>query len=170
VQNTNGMNGYPMNHRPGTNGQPMPWRAMVQFMSEGLPVAAVAHSYHVDALTDPQLREDPTFQEFSLIELNELHHQIGAMGAMIRLSQGDPSALRSLGTNLAGFLQNREAALATAAQFPPAVAENPAVQQVMRLTELSNQQIVQNWPVLQQALTMAAGPAPGPLLVAPHHP
>ncbi len=154
-----------MSPSPRSDGQAIPWEGVTEFMVDALPVAAVAHSHHIDALADPRLQQNPEFQRFSLIELNELHHQIGAMGALMRLSQGDTAALRSLGTNLAGFLQNRQAAMQVAGRFPPVVTQNPSVQQMMQLTQQSNQQIARNWPVLQQALSASRGPAPGPLLI-----
>lgn len=145
----------------------VPVAALQQFMNEATPVAAMAHSYHVDALMDPRIDADPVFQEFSLIELNELHHQVAAMGALQRLMMGEPGALQSLGVNLAGFLQNRQAAMSLVPQFPPYVTRNPSVQKMMKLTQQSNKQVAANLPVIQQTLNAAGAPAPGPMLVGP---
>lgn len=145
----------------------VPVAALERFLNEGMPGAAVAHSYHVDALMDPRVGSDPTFQAFSLIELNELHHQVAAMGALERLKMGEPDALRSLGTNLVGFLQNRQAALSLVPDFPPYVTRNPSVQRMMQLIQQSNQQVAANMPLIQQTLQAADGRAPGPMLVGP---
>lgn len=142
-----------------------PLSAVTQFLNSGLPVAAVAHSFHVRALMDPSLRSIPAFQQFSLVELNELHHQIAALGALIRLQQGDSSALTDLGTNLAGFLQNRLIGLQVTQALPAQVLQSPSIQAMMALTNLSNQQVLQNLPVLSQALVTSGAPAPGPLAV-----
>lgn len=152
-----------MSHMPARTRLPM--AELERFMMEGLPVAAVAHSFHVDALMDPRVQADPAFQQFSMIELNELHHQVAALGAHIRHQIGDPTAMQSLGMNLAGFVQNRQAALQMVPQFSPATMQNPAVQVMMGLTEVSNEQIAQNWPVLTRAMGATRAPAPGPMLV-----
>lgn len=148
-------------------GPRVPWGALYRFAMEAMPVAAVAHSYHIDALMDPRLQDDPAFQEFSEIELNELHHQVSTLGALLRHNMGDPTALNSLGVNLAGFLENRRAALAVSRRFSPEVRANPAVQEMMRLTELSNAQVAANLPVIEQALAAAQSEDPGALLVRP---
>lgn len=156
--------------QPGAAAPALPLQALQTFMSEGLPLAAVAHSVHVDALSDPALRQNRQFQRFSEIELNELHHQIAAVGAMLRMQMGDPRAVMSLGINLAGFLQNRMAALAMVAHFPPAVMRHPDVQMLMALVDQSNRQVAANWPVLQSTLAATGAPAPGPLMVdTPRH-
>ncbi|MFZ5817318.1 MAG: hypothetical protein ACOY93_18805 [Bacillota bacterium] len=143
----------------------VPVQAVERFLMESLPVAAVAHSYHVDALRNPAIQADPVFQRFSLIELNELHHQIAAVGSLLRLQAGDPRAAESLAHNLAGFVQNRQAALRLVPQFSPLVRQNRALRNMMALTQRSNQQVAQNWPVISRTLAAAAAPAPGPLLV-----
>jgi len=140
-------------------------RQLCQFMMAGLPVAAMAHSYHVEVLMDPQFRNDPVLQRFSLVELNELHHQVAAMGALMRLERGDPTALSSLGANLQGFLENRQRGMEVMEGLSDAVRQDPRMQQMMALTQVSNQQISQNWPLLMQVVRMANGAAPGPLLV-----
>lgn len=140
-------------------------RQLRQFMMAGLPVAATAHSYHVEVLMDPQFRNDPDLQRFSLVELNELHHQVAAMGALMRLECGDPTALASLGANLQGFLENRRRGMELMDGLSSAVRQDSRMQQMMALTQVSNQQISQNWPLLTQVLQMANGAAPGPLLV-----
>lgn len=149
--------------------QGVPVAELMRFMMEGLPVAAIAHSYHVDALVDPRVGSNPQFQEFSLIELNELHHQIAALGSLLRLEIGDPMAQESLGMNLAGFLENRQAALAVASRFPPLVTNNPAVKKMMDLTQVSNEQVEANWPLIQETLAATGAPSPGALLVSPGH-
>lgn len=136
-----------------------------QFMMVGLPVAAMAHSYHVEVLMDPQFRNDPALQHFSLVELNELHHQVAAMGALMRLECGDPTALASLGANLQGFLENRRRGMELMEGLSSAVTQDPRMQQMTALTQISNQQISQHWPVLMQVVRMANSTAPGPLLV-----
>lgn len=132
-----------------------------------MPLAAVAHSFHVDALRDPKLNADPTFQRFSLIELNELHHQVAAMGSLLRMQMGDRTALQSLGANLAGFLANRQLGLQTAKQLPAAVTQDPRMMTVMQLTEMSNQQVAQYMPVISQTIQAAGSPTTKPLLVNP---
>lgn len=139
-----------------------------RFLLEGMPVAAMAHSYHVQALADPEIGPDPIMQRFSLIELNELHHQVAALGDVLRLRRGDQSAAATLGYNLSGFLQNRQLGLQVARQFPPAMLRHPAVQRTLALTEQSNEQIARNWPLLQRAMAQTAAAAPGPLLVHNH--
>lgn len=143
----------------------LPLRQLNRFMMEGLPVAAVAHSYHVEALTDPQFRRNPAFQRFSLVELNELHHQVAALGSLLRVQMGDASALASLGANLQGFLQNREMGMQLAQQLPEAIRQDPRMQRVMALTQQSNRQVARNWPVLMQTVAAADGAAPGAMLV-----
>lgn len=143
----------------------LPMAELERFMMEGLPVAAIAHSFHVEALTDPRVQADPAFQQFSMIELNELHHQVAALGAHLRHMMGDPTAMQSLGLNLAGFLQNRQTAMQMVPRFAPTTVQNPAVQVMMGLTEVSNEQVAQNWPVLTQALAATRAPVPGPMLV-----
>ncbi len=150
---------------PAMQSTQIPFAEVQRFLSEALPVAAVAHSFHVDALADPAVVQDPQYQRFNLIELNELHHQIAAVGALMRLQMGDPTALRSLGMNLVGFIQNRQAALQVAQNFSPTVMANPANQAMMSLVQQSNQQVMQNWPVLLQTLSASQPPTPGPLLV-----
>lgn len=130
-----------------------------------MPLAAVAHSFHVDALHDPKLQDDPAFQRFSLIELNELHHQVAAMGSLLRMQMGDRSALQSLGANLMGFLANRQLGLQAAQQLPASVRQDPRVMTVMQLTEMSNQQVAQYMPVLAQTVQMSGAPTMMPLLV-----
>lgn len=132
---------------------------------EGMPGTAIAHSYHVEALRDPALGSNPTFQRFSLIELNELHHQISAMGAILRWRQGDPAAAEQLAINLAGFLQNRQAAMELARTFGPEVTNNAAMQRVLHLVEESNRMIERNMATLQQVTALAPAGAPGALLV-----
>jgi hypothetical protein len=148
-------------------GAGVPWGALYRFVAESMPVAAIAHSHHADALMDPHLWTNPLFQEFSLIELNELHHQVAVLGTLLRHQMGDPTALASLGMNLAGFLENRQAGLAVASQFPPEITSHPKVQEVMRLTQLSNEQVAANMPVIERTLALAESPAPGALLVRP---
>jgi predicted RNase H-like nuclease len=150
---------------PAAQSAQIPLGEVQRFLMEALPVAAIAHSFHVDALADPALQSDSQYQRFSLIELNELHHQIAALGALMRLQMGDPTALRSLGMNLVGFIQNRQAALQVAQGFSPAIMANHANQVMMSLLQQSNQQVTQNWPVLAQTLTAMQAPAPGPLMV-----
>lgn len=165
-----GMNGGPMG-RPGVNGGPaggpaLPLQAVEQFLIQSLPLAAVAHSFHVDAMRDPRLHRDPAIDEFNLIELNELHHQVAALGALLRMQQGDASALASLGYNLAGFLENREAALRAGPRLPPTALQNPAMRQVMALIQQTNQMIQQYMPAIMQTI-QASGvtDTPGPLLI-----
>lgn len=143
----------------------LPLAAIQQFLTEGLPLTALAHSFHVDALLDPSIRANPVFQQFSLVELNELHHLIAAQGALLRIQLGDPGGLRSLGVNLAGFLQNRQAGLQLSAALPPAVRQNPAVQATLSLIQQTQQQVVQNLPIISQAIAVSGAPAPGPLLI-----
>ncbi|MFZ5825789.1 MAG: hypothetical protein ACOY94_15940 [Bacillota bacterium] len=145
----------------------MPLAAMERFLLESLPVAAVAHSYHVEALRNPILQRDPAYQRFSLIELNELHHQIAAYGDLIRMQQGDPTAADNLAFNLAGFLQNRQAAMRMLPQLSPAARSHPAMQRVMGLMQVSNQQVAGNNQLLNQTFAMTDAPVPGPLLVRP---
>lgn len=150
---------------PATQSAQVPLGEVQRFLFEALPVAAIAHSYHVDALADPVVQQDPQYQRFSLIELNELHHQVAALGALMRLQMGDQTALRNLGMNLVGFIQNRQAALQVAQNFSPSVLANPANQVLMGLVQQSNQQVAQNWPVLMQTLSATQPPVPGPLMV-----
>jgi hypothetical protein len=152
---------------PAPAAQPLPLADLQRFLLESVPLAAIAHSFHVDALADPLIRNDPAFQRYSLIELNELHHQVSALGALLRITMGDPTAWQSLGLNLAGFLQNRMAALTVARSFTPTVLQHPASQVMMQLTQQSNQQIAANWPAMQQTLAVTGAPLPG-LLVGPH--
>lgn len=152
---------------------PMPpetMQALQRFLMESLLVAALIHSYHVDALRDPQLRMDPALERFNLIEVNELHHQIAALGASLRLQQGDPRAMNSLGYNLAGFLENRQAALQASRNLSPRTRQNPNVQRLMPLVQQSNQMVQQNLPVLTQAIQASGVSAtPGPLLIGRPH-
>lgn len=145
----------------------LPLAHVQRFILESLPGAAVAHSYHVDALLDPMVQTSPAFQRFSLIELNELHHQVAALGALIRLQQGDPTALRALGTNLAGFVQNRLAALRELARVPAAVRSHPDVQRVEALVMESNRELLRQLPTIQQVIRLSGAVIPGPLLVPP---
>lgn len=144
----------------------VPLRELRRFMMEGLPVAAVAHSYHVEALSDPKVGKDPAFQRFSLVELNELHHQVAALGALLRLQMGDPSAMASLGANLLGFLQNRGLGMYLIEQVPASVRQDPRVQRMLVLTQRSNQQIARHWPLLMRVVTASGASAPGPMQVA----
>lgn len=139
-----------------------------QFLMEGLPVAAIAHSLHVDALADPTLNTNPQFQAFSLIELNELHHQIAALGGLLRTQMGDPSGPASLAMNMAGFLENRALGLQAARTLPARVRNHPAVAAVMQLTDLSNQQIASYAPALSPLMQVLPSVSPGPMLVAPN--
>jgi len=143
----------------------IPLQEIQQFLLSATPVAAVAHSHHVDALSNPTLRADPTFQQFSLAELNELHHQVAALGSLLRLQMGDAGAARSLGYNLAGFLQNRQIGLQLGQRLSPTARNNPSVQALMQLTQVSNQQIAANQNVLNRTLAATGAAAPGPLLV-----
>lgn len=145
----------------------LPLDAMEGFLLQSLPVAAVAHSYHVEALRNPTLQRDPTFQRFSLTELNELHHQVAALGDLIRLQQGDPTAAEALAYNLAGFLQNRQQGMRMVPQLPAAARNHPAMQQVLQLMQVSNQQVTRNSRLLNQTFAMTQAPVPGPLLVHP---
>lgn len=144
-------------------------RSLVQqvktFLNNATPGGSVAHSYHVEALTVPGVGTDPAFQKFSLVELNELHHFVAALGSIARFEQGDPTALQSLGLNLAGFLENRQMALRLAASLPPAVTRNPQVQAMLSLIRKDQQQVEQNLPLLNRAIALAGVPSPGPLLV-----
>lgn len=135
------------------------------FLTNATPGASVAHSYHVEALTVPGVGTDPAFQRFSLVELNELHHFVAALGSVYRFEQGDPTALQSLGLNLAGFLENRQMALRLAASLPPAVTRNPQVQAMMSLIQKDQQQLEQNLPLLKRVIALSGVPSPGPLLV-----
>ena len=135
------------------------------FLTNATPGASVAHSYHVEALAIPTLRADPAFQRFSLVELNELHHFVAALGSINRFEQGDPTALQSLGLNLAGFLENRQLALRLAGALPPAVTQNPLVQMMMNLIHQDQQQVEKQLPLLNRVIAMAGVPSPGPLLV-----
>lgn len=132
---------------------------------ESLPLAAVAHSIHVDALADPNLRANPQFQAFSQVELNELHHQIAALGGLLRTMMGDPAGPASLAMNLAAFLQNRALGLQAAQILPPAVLSHPAVRVLMGLTEQSNQQVAAYRPALAPLFASIPVASPGPLLV-----
>lgn len=164
--------GAPGQMAPGAPGW-QPWPAwyhppvaqVERFLMEGMPGTVIAHSYHVEALRDPALQDNPVFQRFSLIELNELHHMIAAMGAIMRWRQGDPTAAEQLAINLAGFLQNRQAAMEVARTFGPRVTGNPAVQRVLHLVEESNRAIERNLAMLQQVTALAPAGAPGALLV-----
>lgn len=154
----------------GWRGRPAPPPAqvpqeLVRFLNESMPMGAIAHSHHVDALADPAIGKEPTFQRFSLIELNELHHQVAALGAVLRMQQGDPTAFKSLGYNLAGFLQNRAAALEAARNLPEAVKQNPHVRRMMALIQQSNQRVQQMMPLLQEVIRRSGATGPGPLLV-----
>lgn len=149
--------------------QGIPLETLQQFVMQSLPVAAVAHSYHVEALADPRLQNNEAFQQFSLVELNELHHQIAAVGNVLRLAQGDQSAAQWLGYNLSGFLQNRMLGLQLAQRLPQAAKQNPAMQRVMALTELSNRQVQQYLPTLQRTLSATTAGAPA-LLVQGYQP
>jgi len=145
--------------------QQVPVRQLNWFFQQSLPGTAVAHSHHVDALRQPEIRSDPAFQRFTETELHELHHQIAAMGALQRLQMGDRRALESLGYNLARFAARRQSAQQTARQLPASVRSNPDVQQMMRLIRQSNQQIQQYWPYIAQAIAAAGmGTVPQPRL------
>ncbi|HYF95885.1 MAG TPA: hypothetical protein VD969_27010 [Symbiobacteriaceae bacterium] len=146
------------------SGTGLPLSTLQQFVAQSMPVAAVAHSYHVDALSDPTLRSDARFQQFSLAELNELHHQVALLGNLIRLSQGDQTAAAGLGLNLSGFLQNRMIGLQLAGQLPAAAMQHPSVQRLMALTEMSNQQVTQYLPAIQQTLAATGARLPGMLV------
>ncbi len=142
----------------------LPINSLMQFANQGLPVAAMAHSFHVRALLDPTIRSDKTFQKFSLIELNELHHQIAMLGSLLRLAQGDQTAAADLGVNVAGFLQNRSMGLQLAQQLPASITQNPAVMQMMALTDVSQRQVTENLPMLQQVVATTGASAPGVLV------
>lgn len=143
----------------------VPLGQVMQFALESLPLAAVAHSYHVDALLDPLLQQDPRYQMYSLIELNELHHQVSVLGSLLRMQMGDPTAAESLGRNLAGFIQNRQAALQVAGTLRPQVLAHPLTRTVLALTEQSNRQVASYWPVLAQTIAATGAAGPGSLLV-----
>lgn len=140
-----------------------PIAALERFLMESLPVAAVAHSYHVEVMRDPRLQRDPTFQRFNVVELNELHHQIAALGALLRLQEGDPTAAENLAYNLAGFLQNRQLAMQILPQLPAEARRHPAMQRMLDLIQVSNQQLAQNRQLIDQVLAMAES-TPGPLM------
>jgi hypothetical protein len=142
-----------------------PLAQVQEFVMESMPVAAVAHSFHVDALSDPRFQSDPNFQMFSLIELNELHHQVAAFGSLLRLQMGDKTALQSLGRNLTGFLANRQLGLQAAQRLPANIRQDPRMMTVMQLTEMSNQQVAKYMPVITQIVQQSGAPATGPLLV-----
>lgn len=134
---------------------------------ESLPVAAIAHSIHVDALADPALNANPQFQAFSLIELNELHHQIAALGGLLRTQMGDPSGPVSLAMNMAGFLENRALGMQAAQRLPANVRRHPAVATVLQLTDLSNQQVATYAPQLAPLMQVLPAVSPGPMMVSP---
>lgn len=143
----------------------IPMAALRQFMSQSLPVAAIGHSFHADLLLDPRYQCDPSLQQFSRIELNELHHQIAAMGALLRLQRGDQTAAASLGANLAGFLQNRQAALQVMPQISAQIQQDPRMQAMMRQVARSQQQVLQNLPVLSRAVMATTTTTPGVMMV-----
>lgn len=153
---------YPMPQQPW--GQPrLPVQQLQRFLNQSMPGAAVAHSYHVDALRQPEVRNDPSFQRFTDTELHELHHQVAALGSLMRVQMGDQNAVNGLGYNLARFVARRQEALQSAQQFPAAVRENAAVGRMMNLIRQSNRQVEQNWPAISQAVSAAGmGTLPRP--------
>jgi len=158
------MNGYPMNRQP-WGGSQLPVQQLQRFFQQGMPGTAVAHSHHVDALRQPEVRNDPSFQRFTDIELHELHHQIAAMGSLHRVQMGDPRAVDSLGYNLSRFVARRQAALDEVRQFPAAVRNNPDVRRMISLMQQSNRMVRQNWPYISQAIAAAGmGTIPQPRL------
>lgn len=160
---------FPMPRQPWGQAQ-RPWgrpqvpvQQLQRFLQQGMPGTAVAHSYHVDALRQPEVRNDPSFQRFSDTELHELHHQVAALGSLMRLQMGDQNALSGLGYNLARFVARRQEALQTAQQFPAEVRDNPDVRRMMNLVRQSNRQLEQYWPAISQAVSAAGlGTLPRP--------
>lgn len=138
-----------------------------QLLFRSVPETAMAHSYHVEALLDPALRDNQAFQRFSAVELNELHHQVAALGCLYRLQQGDPQALTCLAANLQGFLDNRQLALQLAAQLPAAVRQNPSFQAMRSLIEQTQQEVQRHMPAIQRFEASVAAPNPGAMLVGP---
>lgn len=138
----------------------IPLNELRSFIMQSLPVAAIAHSYHVDALANPNLRSNAAFQRFSEVELNELHHQVALLGALLRLEMGDASAIADIGLNLTAFLQNRQIAGQLAARLPAAIRQDPLVATVLNLVNQSNQQITQSWPTITRTLSVTAAVAP----------
>lgn len=145
----------------------LPVSELRNFIMQSLPVAAIAHSYHVDALANPNLRANAAFQRFSEVELNELHHQVALLGALLRLDMGDVSAIADIGLNLAGFLQNRQMAGQLASRLPASVRQDPMVATVLSLVNQSNQQLAQNWPTITRTLTATTTVAPTAITTAP---
>lgn len=138
-----------------------------QMLFSSIPDTAIAHSYHVEALRDPAFRNNAEFQRFSEVELNELHHQIAALGCLYRLQQGDPNAMSCLATNLQGFLENRRLALQLGQQLPAALRQTPAMQQMFSHIQQTQQAVQRNMPLIQQFEAAVQAPSPGPMLVGP---
>lgn len=144
------------------------WALLAQvkkFLMDGMPLTAIAHSYHVDALLIPDVGGNQAFQHFSLIELNELHHQVAALGAVLRAEKGEQGALHDVALNLSGFLENREAGLKAAPALPSEIQRNPLIQKIMGLIQQTQVQVNQNLPILNRVIALAGSPSPGPLLV-----
>lgn len=138
-----------------------------QLLFSSMPDTAIAHSYHVEALLDPALHNNAEFQRFSEVELNELHHQIAALGCLYRMQQGDPNALACLATNLQGFLENRRLAMQLAQQLPASVRQTRSVQSMIGHIQQTQQAVQRNMPLIQQFEAAVRAPSPGPLLVGP---
>ncbi|MHB9146604.1 MAG: hypothetical protein ACYC5Y_14895 [Symbiobacteriia bacterium] len=136
-----------------------------QFLQAGMPLTEMAHSYHVEALLKPGIGDNAAFQHASLVEINELHHQIAAMGAILRAEQGDPTALRDVGVNIAGFIENRRLGLQLAQALPASVKNDPAYQKMDRLIQETQRQNEKNMALLQQAVALGGNLTPGPLLI-----
>jgi len=145
----------------------LPLHELRAFLMQSLPGAAIAHSFHVDALANPAVRTNTAFQRFSEVELNELHHQIALLGSVLRFDMGDASALGDIGMNLAAFLHNRQMAGQLAARLPATIGQDPMVATMLNLVNQSNQQIAQSWSTITRTLNAAATVAPGSLSAAP---
>lgn len=138
-----------------------------QLLFGSIPDTAVAHSYHVAALMDPAVGQNESFQRFSEVELNELHHQVAALGCLYRMQQGDPTAASCLAANLQGFLDNRQLGLQLAQQLPTRVTQNRNVQMMTRLIGRTQQAVEQHLPTIQSFVAGVGAPSPGPMLVGP---
>lgn len=136
-----------------------------QLLFSSIPDTAMAHSYHVQALMDPAFRDNPEFQRFSEAELNELHHQVAALGCLYRMQQGDPQAVTCLAANLQGFLDNRRLSMQLEQQLPAAIRQAPSVQMMMRHIQQTQQAVQRNMPAIQQFEAAVQAPNPGPMLV-----
>lgn len=136
-----------------------------QLLFSSIPDTAVAHSFHVAALMNPAIRDNAEFQRFSEVELNELHHQVAALGCLYRMQQGDPEAASCLATNLQGFLDNRLLGLQLAQQLPAQITQNPNVQTMTRLVGQTQQAVQQHMPAIQSFVAAVRAPNPGPMLV-----